>query len=106
MTSGSTIGASGVIVLELSVREAIPRRGARRIGVTPYIESLKEEIRDSLEADEGAEVVAIQGLGISDNIVIERIRGALGVDALPSNLATLEAVYRRFGPDDPGGNRA
>jgi maleate isomerase len=123
-----------------SVREAIRSRGARRIGViTPYVESLNEKIRASLEADEGVEVADIRGLGISENFAIaevppekivafaaetfqgqridllfasctnframdavEGIKDALGVDALTSNLAALEAVYRWAGLELPG----
>ena len=118
-----------------SVREAIARRGARRIGViTPYVDALNRMIRASIEAD-GVEVAGIHGLGIDENFVIaevtpdrivalaeasfggvaidllfasctnlhavdavEGIERALGVPALTSNLAVLEAIVRRFGP--------
>src|SRR6266542_4711673 len=56
-----------------SVREAIGSRGAKRIGViTPYVESLNEKIKASLEAD-GVEVADIRGLGISDNFAIAEV---------------------------------
>jgi maleate isomerase len=57
-----------------SVREAIRSRGAERVGViTPYVESLNQKIRSSLEADDGVEVVDIRGLGISDNFAIAEV---------------------------------
>ena len=57
-----------------SVREAIRSRGAGRVGIiTPYVESLNEKIRGSLEADDGVQVVDIRGLGISDNFAIAEI---------------------------------
>lgn len=57
-----------------SVREAIRTRHAGRIGViTPYVDSLNEKIRASLEADDGVEVVDIRGLGISDNFAIAEV---------------------------------
>jgi maleate cis-trans isomerase len=50
-----------------AVRSAIDSRRARRIGViTPYVTSLNDKIRASLEED-GLEVAAIHGLGIVDN---------------------------------------
>lgn len=56
-----------------SVREAIRSRAAGRVGIiTPYVESLNEKIRESLEAD-GVEVADIRGLGISDNFAIAEI---------------------------------
>jgi maleate isomerase len=112
-----------------SVRAAVAVRGARRVGVvTPYVDSLNEKIRTSLEAD-GFEVAAVHGLGITENFTIaevaperiaafaaecfgdggidllfasctnfrafdarERIEQALGVPAVTSNQAALEAV--------------
>jgi maleate isomerase len=127
-------GAEAVSVAA-SVREAIRRRGARRVGVvTPYVESLNEKIRESLEAD-GIEVAAIHGLGIDENFeiasvdparivalavehfgdgeeidllfasctnlraldAVPAIERALGVPAMTSNLAALEAVLERIG---------
>jgi maleate isomerase len=57
-----------------SVRESIRSRGAGRIGViTPYVDSLNEKIKASLEADGGVEVLDIRGLGISDNFAIAEV---------------------------------
>jgi maleate isomerase len=65
-------GAAVVSVIA-SVRRAIARRGARRVGViTPYVEALNRKIRASLEAD-GIEVVAIHGLGITENFAIATV---------------------------------
>lgn len=65
-------GARVVSVIS-SVRRAIARRGARRVGViTPYVEALNEKIRESLEAD-GIEVAAIHGLGITQNFAIAQV---------------------------------
>jgi len=56
-----------------SVRRAITSRSARRVGVvTPYVDSLNDKIRDSLEAD-GLEVAGIRGLGITDNFAIAAV---------------------------------
>lgn len=76
--SGQT-GAPTVSVAA-AARTAIESRGARRIGViTPYVTSLNDKIRASLEED-GLEVAAIHGMGIADNHQIgavkpERITG-------------------------------
>lgn len=67
---------SEVVSTIRSVREALERRGARRIGiVTPYVEALNERIRASIEAD-GIEVAAIRGLGITENFAIARVEPA------------------------------
>jgi maleate isomerase len=133
----SETGAEAVSVAA-SVREAIRRRGARRVGVvTPYVESLNEKIRESLEAD-GIEVAAVHGMGIDENVEIaavepsaiaalaserfgdggidllfasctnfraldalEEIERTLGVPAMTSNLAALEAVLGRIGAGSP-----
>jgi maleate isomerase len=56
-----------------SVRRTILAAGGRRVGViTPYVDSLNEKIRESLEAD-GLEVVGIHGLGITDNFAIAEV---------------------------------
>jgi maleate isomerase len=56
-----------------SVRTAIGRSGARRVGVlTPYVDELNVKIKASVEAD-GVEVVKIAGLGISENFTIARV---------------------------------
>jgi maleate isomerase len=53
-----------------SVRTAIRAANARRVGViTPYVDSLNQKIQESLEND-GLEVAAIRGLGITDNFMI------------------------------------
>jgi maleate isomerase len=56
-----------------SVRAAIRATGARRVGViTPYVDSLNAKIRQSLE-DDGLQVAAIHGLGITDNFTIAEV---------------------------------
>jgi maleate isomerase len=58
------------------VRAAIAARDARRVGViTPYVDSLNDKIRESLEAD-GLEVVAIEGLAITENFTIAQVEPA------------------------------
>jgi maleate isomerase len=53
-----------------SVRSTIRAAGGRRVGViTPYVDSLNQKIRESLQ-DDGLEVAAIHGLGITDNVTI------------------------------------
>jgi maleate isomerase len=125
------------ISVAASVRAAIQRRGARRVGVvTPYVEGLNVKIRESLEAD-GIEVAAIHGLGIDENFEIASVdpegivdlavrsfsgedgidllfasctnfraldacaalERALGVPAMTSNLAALEAVRAAIGAE-------
>jgi maleate isomerase len=69
----SDTGAEVLSVIS-SVRESIRSRGAGRIGViTPYVDSLNEKIKASLEADDGVEVVGIRGLDISDNFAIAEV---------------------------------
>lgn len=59
-----------------SVIKAISGRGARRIGViTPYVEQLNQKIAQSL-VDEGLEVAAIHGLGITENFSIAEVSAA------------------------------
>jgi maleate isomerase len=123
------------ISVAASVRAAIRRRGARRVGVvTPYVDSLNEKIQESLEAD-GIAVAAIHGLGIDENFEIASvdpdaiaefaqrsfsgddeidllfasctnfraldacapIERALGIPAVTSNSAALEAVQAAIG---------
>jgi maleate isomerase len=56
-----------------SVRLAIRRAGARRVGVvSPYVDELNERIAASVEAD-GVEVVRIAGLGMTENFEIARV---------------------------------
>lgn len=56
-----------------SVRSAIRAAGCRRVGViTPYVDSLNEKIAQSLQ-DDGLEVAAIHGLGITDNFAIAEV---------------------------------
>ena len=127
-----------VISTIASVRGALARRRAGRVGViTPYVDALNDRIRESIEAD-GIEVAAIEGLGITENFAIAEvdpdevvafarrtvqgvpvdlvfasctnfravdalpaIEGALGVPAVSSNQAVLEAVLQRFGMSWP-----
>lgn len=64
--------ATGVSVIR-SVRQAITRRGAQRVGViTPYVEELNTRIRASL-VDDGLDVVGIEGLGIDENFRIAEV---------------------------------
>ena len=79
-------GAEAISVAT-AVGEAINRRGAKRVGVvTPYIDSLNEKIRESLEAD-GLEVAGIHGLGIDENFEIAAVE--------PQRIA--EFAAERFG---------
>jgi maleate isomerase len=65
-------GAEAISVAA-SVRRAILARTSGRVGiVTPYVESLNDKIRESLEAD-GIEVAAIHGLGITENFTIAEV---------------------------------
>ena len=66
----------GVVSTIASVRRAIARRNAKRVGViTPYVQSLNDKIRASLESD-GLEVVDIHGLGITENFTIAEVAPA------------------------------
>jgi maleate isomerase len=57
-----------------SARDALKRRGIKRAAVvTPYIDSLNQRIRVSLEAD-GLEVALIAGLGIDYNFAIADVK--------------------------------
>jgi maleate isomerase len=81
-------GAEAISVAA-SVREAIRRRGAKRVGVvTPYVDSLNDKVRESLEAD-GIEVEAIHGLGIDENFEIASVEPA----------AITELARQHFGGD-------
>jgi maleate isomerase len=78
-------GETGAVVVSViaSVRSAIASRGAARVGVvTPYVEALNQKIKASLEAD-GLEVVAIHGLGITENFTI--------ADVEPADIASFAA---------------
>jgi maleate isomerase len=56
-----------------AVRRAIIARRAGRVGViTPYVGSLNDKIRESLQ-DDGIEVAAIHGLGITENFAIAEV---------------------------------
>ena len=56
-----------------AVRWAIRGAGCRRVGViTPYVDSLNEKIAASLQ-DDGLEVAAIHGLGITENFAIAEV---------------------------------
>jgi maleate isomerase len=72
-----------------SVRRAVGAGGARRVGVvTPYVDALNQRIRESVEAD-GVEVVAIAGLGITDNVEIAAVPQADILDLAERTLAGL-----------------
>jgi maleate isomerase len=59
-----------------SVRQAIREAGGRRVGViTPYVDSLNDKIRQSLE-DDGLEVAGIHGLAITENFAIAEVEPA------------------------------
>lgn len=80
-------GADAVSTIA-SVREAIGRSGARRVGViTPYVDSLNERIRASLEAD-GIAVEGIHGLGITENVAIADVEPARIVELARSSFET------------------
>jgi maleate isomerase len=69
---GEMSGGVAVSVIA-SVRAAIERAGAQRIGIiTPYVETLNQKIRASIEAD-GVEVRGIFGLGITENFAIASV---------------------------------
>jgi maleate isomerase len=56
-----------------SVRRTINAQGPERVGViTPYVDSLNDKIRESLEAD-GVSVAGIHGLGIDENFAIAEV---------------------------------
>jgi maleate isomerase len=101
-----------VISTIASVRRALRRRGARRIGViTPYVESLNEKIQASLKAD-GVEVPVIRGLGITENFAIARVAPAdivrfavdtmqgLGIDVAFASCTNLRAVEALAGIEE------
>jgi maleate isomerase len=59
-----------------AVRRVIREAGGRRVGVgPPYVDSLNEKIRQSLE-DDGLEVAGIHGLGITENFAIAEVEPA------------------------------
>jgi maleate isomerase len=69
---GQATGAATFSVAA-SVRRAIRAAGAARVGViTPYVESLNDKIAQSLR-DDGLEVAAIHGLGITENFAIAEV---------------------------------
>ncbi len=72
---GERTGARAISVAA-AVRRAIAGRGARRIGVvTPYVQALNDTILASLE-EEGFEVAAIHGMGITANAEIGAVEPA------------------------------
>lgn len=74
-----------------SVREALTRRGAQRIGViTPYVDELNEKIRASIEESGDVAVVDIVGLGIDENFTIAQVG--------PSDI--VDFAVRSFGGKD------
>jgi maleate isomerase len=98
--------ATGAIVVSVikAVREAITRRSVARIGViTPYVDALNEKIQASIEED-GVEVAAIHGLGITENVAIAAVTpdeiagfaeaklGRLHVDLVFASCTNLRAV--------------
>lgn len=65
-------GADTISVIA-SLRAAIQRHGARRVGViTPYVDELNRAITASIQAG-GVEVVGVHGLGIDDNVRIAEV---------------------------------
>lgn len=64
---------SPTVSVAASVRRTINAKKPDRVGViTPYVDSLNDKIRESLEAD-GVSVTAIHGLGISENFTIAEV---------------------------------
>jgi maleate isomerase len=64
---------TAVVSVISSVRDAIRRRGAQRIGIiTPYVAALNDKIRASVEED-GVEVESIHGLDITENLLIAEV---------------------------------
>jgi maleate isomerase len=103
---GERTGAHVVSVMA-AVRKAIVSRHAQRVAViTPYVESLNEKIRESLEAEE-LDVVGIRGMGITENFEIgsvepERIVqfaldcfGQLDIDLVFASCTNLRALDAR-----------
>lgn len=99
--------AARAVSVAAAVRQAIARRAARRVGViTPYVESLNEKIRLSLES-EGLEVIGIHGLGIAENreigaVAPDRIAefardcfGQLEIDLLFASCTNFRALEAR-----------
>jgi maleate isomerase len=83
-------GAPTVSTID-SVRLAIRRAGAKRVGVvTPYVKELNEPIAASLRAD-GVDVVRIAGLGITENFEIARVTPARIVEFATEVLGGLAA---------------
>lgn len=97
---GNQTGAATFSVAA-AVRWAIRSTGRRRVGViTPYVESLNQKIAQSLE-DDGLEVAAIHGLGITDNFTIaevepERIAGFAAECFAGSDIELLFASCTNF----------
>ena len=91
-----------VVSVIASVRAAIRRRGGTRVGVfTPYVDALNRKIAASLE-DDGLEVAAVFGMGITENFAIaevppeeitDRAAAALGSTAI--DLAFLSCTNLR-----------
>jgi len=86
----SEITAAPAVSTIQSVRTAIERSGARRVGIiTPYVDELNDRIRASIEAD-GVEVVRIAGLGITENFQIARVPAARITDFAAEELGGLD----------------
>jgi maleate isomerase len=81
--------ATGARTLSVAacVRAAITANDPRRVGViTPYIDALNDKIVESLAAD-GINIVAIHGLGITDNFAIADVTTTQIVSFATSRLA-------------------
>jgi maleate isomerase len=82
-------GAPTVSTIQ-SVRTAIERSGARRVGIiTPYVDELNDRIRASIEAD-GVEVVRIAGLQMTENFQIARVPAAAIIDFAARQMSGLD----------------
>jgi maleate isomerase len=86
----SEVTGAPVVSTIQSVRTAIGRSGARRVGIiTPYVDELNDKIRASIEAD-GIEVVRIAGLGMTENFHIARVPAATITDFAARELGGLD----------------
>jgi maleate isomerase len=74
-----------------SVRDALSALGARRLAVfTPYTDAINRRVRASLEED-GFEVAALVGLGITSNLEIGAVKPERIVEEVVHGLAGIEA---------------
>lgn len=91
----SEITGAPTISTIASVRDAIAKTGARRVGVvTPYVDELNVKIKASVEAG-GVRVVTISGLGISENFAIAQVEPETIEDFAAKALsdADIDAVF-------------